>query len=763
MNPRAGGQIIDLQTTPPDEVLNKTYRRNGRIQSCEPCRKSKLKCDHVLPACKRCVKRGCADRCVYHPSPLAKSRQTRTAAPPTPSTSTNDESLSDVFVSVDTPLPGSPLTSSPEKPPPPRAAEDAAHAHRAASAPPLQTHQQAYVRVNPGFLGATSFTSIFTENLGKFGVQQMETSYLQRIPISDDRIARGCQVLSFLKNRVLVNQFVARYFEICEGAGIICPEPIMKKWLMKLQLHHGDTLRDQDPEKIRRLCELLWRNTQSPLVFNEGTSAMQWARSATGPNIRWEVIGLIAAIIGQCANTLRPSDRFLKEHNVVRPKFPRQMNDVANTCMAFCRDCEALDDLFLWLAMENAVLTSTMLGDGSYASYRESGEVVNAVIAMGLHQDVRVGKNLPFFLEQLRKRVLVQTYSCDISIASFLGRPPRMSYRYCNLTPPLDVPDSQLFQEDVDKAQILASLDSNGFNTAGRVTRTTWMKTWLGWAPRREDVLDLALGHYTSEEVLRHAEEIRKKGEEYWAGLPAYIRRFSDGEVTPAPNNPFESMLQDGIKQGFRGNDLLLQRTLIRKTGATSEKLVRTARLILDDILRISRRHDIASVFQSDMASRLAVQGLRSAAVIAVELLKQEQLPSQSKNHLLPRSRTIQDLSVFAARLGDIDPADGAFSVCDMGSKVITRILDKILSPPNEPGQVGAPHLQHDQRQGLGQVDMHLFANETGPNDGWPVPGMDCPMGGDLNMEIDVPFLSHDNDFMQWLESTVVDWEKPIG
>ena len=35
-------------------------------------RKSKLRCDHVVPKCSRCVRRKCAEKCVYHPNPLTK-------------------------------------------------------------------------------------------------------------------------------------------------------------------------------------------------------------------------------------------------------------------------------------------------------------------------------------------------------------------------------------------------------------------------------------------------------------------------------------------------------------------------------------------------------------------------------------------------------------------------------------------------------------------------------------------------------------------
>ncbi|KAF4237048.1 hypothetical protein CNMCM6457_001658 [Aspergillus fumigatiaffinis] len=55
-------------------------RRNGHLPSCEPCRKSKLGCDHTRPICNRCVRRGRTDECFYHPAPLTKPRQSNATA-----------------------------------------------------------------------------------------------------------------------------------------------------------------------------------------------------------------------------------------------------------------------------------------------------------------------------------------------------------------------------------------------------------------------------------------------------------------------------------------------------------------------------------------------------------------------------------------------------------------------------------------------------------------------------------------------------------
>ncbi|KAL4792629.1 hypothetical protein BDV19DRAFT_380688 [Aspergillus venezuelensis] len=45
------------------------YRRNGQPTSCEPCRLSKVRCDHQKPVCSRCRDR----YCFYHPAPMTRN------------------------------------------------------------------------------------------------------------------------------------------------------------------------------------------------------------------------------------------------------------------------------------------------------------------------------------------------------------------------------------------------------------------------------------------------------------------------------------------------------------------------------------------------------------------------------------------------------------------------------------------------------------------------------------------------------------------
>ncbi len=176
--------------------------------------------------------------------------------------------------------------------------------------------------------------------------------------------------------------------------------------------------------------------TATRLISYDGeTTATEWARLGSGPNIRWEVIGCIANLIGLCATCLPSSDRFLSDHRVTRSAITKKMFEIGDACLSFCRECETLDDMFLWLLMDHTGVAQALKGNRHYTTYQLTGELNNAAIAMGLHQGIKTDRETPFFLAEIRKRAMIAAYCIEVSVATFLGRPPRLSYRYCILDP----------------------------------------------------------------------------------------------------------------------------------------------------------------------------------------------------------------------------------------------------------------------------------------------------------------------------------------
>lgn len=288
------------------------------------------------------------------------------------------------------------------------------------------------------------------------------------IVVTSTRITQGCKVLSFFKNRNIVTRFINRWHEGCQGSDTLYIGPITKEWIRQLWLFHGDALSSENPVKIRKLSERIWRNTLAPLEFDGETSAVEYARLGSGLNLRWEVLGAIATCIGFAVIEAPLSDPIFLEIGVSRACVLAKMQEIAEKCLVFCRYCEVLDDMFIWLLLEYSSLIYALKGNRHYATYRATGEANSAVIAMGLHQKTKASEQIPFFLAELRKRAFTQAYFQEIGLAVVLGRPPRLSYRYCTVEGPLDLTEDQLVQTGADLTATLASaLDDGGYNTAG--------------------------------------------------------------------------------------------------------------------------------------------------------------------------------------------------------------------------------------------------------------------------------------------------------
>jgi hypothetical protein len=617
---------------------------------------------------------------------------------------------------------------------------------RAGSAPPLVNHYGTSTE-KYGFLGFTSHASIMTEDLMQLGVAPTgleQATAVQNKPILDERLASGCRVLSFLQNRAMIDRGIDLFFESLECFHIHCGEFIVRRWLSDLWSFHGETLSSQNPEQIWQLCELLCQNTATPLVFDGSTTARQWIRSATGEHIRWATIAMIANYVGSYAMVAKSSDSFFKDFNVDRQSLVDQMLEVSNVCLGFCRECDALDYVFICALLEQYNITGNTKGEGSYVSYRIGAEVNSAFIAMGLHQEIKPDSKVPFFLAELRKRLRAIVYGTEITIATFLGRPPRLSHRYMNLDPPLDLTDSQLFSEDPQElAAAIARLDDQGHNQHGEIRHISWMRCSISFIARREEILELSIGNYTPDEVRQRAVDIQRKTEEHWLTLPHFMSSLKDSLFGLDTHGNFDLHLRNTFRQIPQANSLLLHRLLVRKAGAGPAELIRTAQTILSDVMRTYKRIEMSA--GTSFMYFLAVHGIRSAVILAIELLKQEQLPAYPEEPLLPRSRTIQDLSIFVDRLSDLDPVFGDKSLCEKGQKVISLILDKLLSPQKTSDRHG-----HSLPMQMQRLDTDAVTNDIFPNTHVPEHYMAV---NEFNYDIGAAISGPDHEFRLWLES----------
>jgi hypothetical protein len=113
---------------------------------------------------------------------------------------------------------------------------------------------------------------------------------------------------------------------------------------------------------------------------------------------------------------------------------------------------------------------------------------------MGLHQEIKADREAPFFLLELRKNAFASIYSADKDVATFLGRPPRISRHCCTPQLPLDLDSNEIVAEGNDLQKVLPKFDVNGWNRNGILSWASVARARMLMRYIREDILKLSLG-----------------------------------------------------------------------------------------------------------------------------------------------------------------------------------------------------------------------------------------------------------------------------
>ena len=318
-------------------------RRNGKPQSCEPCRKAKAACDHALPKCRRCIIRGISSQCAYQPSlgkskagsqhPVHAARIERSHGP--------SSKLSRSLL-----LLVSQRSSSSEKLAP------------------------------AGFFGPTSYAAVFRENQVNIGEdlwnagQEEDSgpeSLLRQLPSSfneddqwktSERLNLGIGILLHFPDRNLSQRLLERNFKLCDQ---VFHEPTMRVCHESMWSAYGNFLTDpRQSELLSSMAKKLFRNGSMPLPPCRSTR--EWLESFIGERLRWVLIGTLFAMFGLSTMTLSDWDPLFTSdeegHTGDRKSYARKMGECADTCLILCEDGGAVNEFVIWLMFHNHVLNS---------------------------------------------------------------------------------------------------------------------------------------------------------------------------------------------------------------------------------------------------------------------------------------------------------------------------------------------------------------------------------------------------------------------
>lgn len=132
------------------------------------------------------------------------------------------------------------------------------------------------------------------------------------------------------------------------------------------------------------------------------------------------------------------------------------------------------------------------------------GMVTAAVISANLHRLPTYTYNEITPYIQYRLSLSASVYYLDKCESLFSGRPPMFSRHYCTYQLPLDLSEDETYGGPEIFAAAKARLDSNGWNTSGKIHTGTWFRALCLQSPIREEILELSLGinvHFTKAQI----------------------------------------------------------------------------------------------------------------------------------------------------------------------------------------------------------------------------------------------------------------------
>ncbi|KAJ5512925.1 hypothetical protein N7463_002477 [Penicillium fimorum] len=661
-----------------------THRRNGQLSSCEPCRKSKLRCDHQTPICGRCLGHDQAERCFYHPAPLTQPRARasrvisrrpkRKERPDNQLVFRLDQRFSRTAISG--PPPGLPLVTN--------EGNTLCDQHIARwTAKEKRT-------LPPGLLGLVSPEDIFSEYENTLCVEEPgslpattvpETAYL---PSDSNQVLLGAQILSHL-------QKIRWFHEIMELKNKISPgwvlgAPLIRALCDSMEKMYDCAVRNsQDTHaSLATLSHQIFVNTSKDIQTYPTMNFSEYFDSITP---RWETIGLVFALLGTSLFYTPDDDPVFTHRNpwkLEKSQLRNVATAISDACCQFCNSVGTTSDPFCWLTGQQIVLLTLMFGESDYRVWQKLGDLSTVVYAFDLHQSGEdAEENLPFFLVEVRKRAMVCAYAIDKELATFLGRPPRICSRYCSIPLPLDIGyEKMLSRSEGEKS--LQNLDAKGWNTEGSLTVGVRLRVVLLTSLLRESILELSLSPST-QHISARVEELIQECRQTQQDLPSFMHWSPEKAAAGAYSFPRDEGRTFAHIE-FTYQEFLLHRILLKRLGINSQGLIQSSLEIIATLLDIIAMRTRSDHSLANMLWDLCYMGLPAAGTLTSKLLSdhssQISNPSPTPLSANVRSITIQKLNIFVSHLNSlVRPHEGNYEIAQQGTRFIRRVLDQIITP----------------------------------------------------------------------------------
>ncbi|KAJ5210528.1 Transcription factor, partial [Penicillium cf. griseofulvum] len=530
-----------------------------------------------------------------------------------------------------------------------------------------------------GYFGPTSFVSPLTEDvdLGSDGLSLgMEMESAQRV-LPPYWVQKISEILLILNDFATVEALIRDYYAISQSAVI--PAPFVLNSLGPIKSMCKESISDRNLAGCASsLIVSIIQNTSEIFEVPSATHGRDFHTLFTGPAIRLEIIGLLCALAGRARYLGLANDRFNNDRTS-RSQYAHKMLKASDAALHVSKILTPLNDLTIWLVHEILLLSDLVHGDSSPACWKRLGELSTDIFALGLHRDSKAARNIPEFLLESRRRQFAAAYQLDKSIATFLGRPPRIPWRYADCRMPLDISDEALATDNTALGYSHDSVDENGWNLQGVVQRSSWIRVRFIITTFRDEILEVSLQNVTPE--MEHVlNNISQRCHLAWDSLPIWLR------YSPKcweQNLHIAVCLMMIISYlAYLYNDFLIQRLIAGKNNPRGNtELLSVSADILSTVLTLGMQREQMVDLRPDFAWTVLLYGFPSASLL-IKALQHQKRTGEPFLYEGSRSALIRNLSVFISHLeSTVRPDNANYALFQRASQLFSRIIDEILEP----------------------------------------------------------------------------------
>ncbi|KAK1246073.1 hypothetical protein MKX07_005142 [Trichoderma sp. CBMAI-0711] len=732
-------------------------RPNGRPVACDNCRARKVACDHRQPVCRRCEDRGQEAECVYTSSlprkgpftnnKRASPREAGPSAGLASSTSLRDDGAraatapraagtgpmaaeehrsslrraearrqASVEIHDCRAKKGYSFESSSSSPlnPPPRRREAGASttttpgAHLASERASSPLHQA------PGYLGFTSYSSVFEETKNSLLMLQGFHAWLPQ-PINDgqrqgvaDELSR-CLCSPTKEMCLVVLRAIPApntcYIELVQespfyrdGWQRVMAQRVLADLHERFGSYLGPCRLDSQLEEI---ALFLSDNTTRPFHELE-PDPEKWIGQFTGPNLRWESLGFVFSF----------NDLVFPDHGGLDSKSAlKEWVEISRVCLGLCMDLSrrfaSANGLLAQLSHRRATLESIHAGDASYSTWRCTAEAVALVTFLGMHAESNSPSYEPTLASESRRRLFAQLFVGEKDGVLFTGRPPRLSHRYAFTPLPLDLRDEDLLAGGEALERAVAGLDENGWNTGGKIYSATVTRARCIVAMIRDELVEIGIGKPRQKVASTLLRDLKERQLEAVKEFPSSLA-YNPSEILD-PDSNVNLIFARLLLQLEQLQNLFFVERLLLKHGELDEGAMLLISFQLVSLTLLFWTHkDRFAPFRNDFEWLVMAFATPSGGILCMELLNPTLKGSHPKDPSITRSNIIQQLSLLIAFLEWIDPSRPNGDMCVTASAVMRRVLDHVLNTANEEGLSWRP----EERDNV-QLDFSLELFDT--------------------------------------------------